>query len=66
MCKSIINNFRKGMVAVAKMLKKVVLVVALTFFLVQMIAALNKYFNPQVISSPGVKAVKTSRTQALL
>ena len=54
------------MVAVAKMLKKVVLVVALTFFLVQMIAALNKYFNPQVISSPGVKAVKTSRTQALL
>ena len=47
------------MVAVAKMLKKVVLVVALTFFLIQMIAALNKYFNPQVISSPGVKSLES-------
>ena len=47
------------MVAVATLLKKVVLVVALTFFLIQMIAALQKYLNPPVISSPGVISLES-------
>ena len=41
------------------LLKKIVLVTALTFFLLQMIAALRKYFDPQVVSSPGLKLLKS-------